>query len=125
MESNDSPEIPDRGETSDIPGLPSGVGPWTHWAVDTLGRGHIRSQTHWAVDTMGRGHIGPWTHWAADTLGRGYIGSWTHWTVDTSGLGHIGSWTHWAVDTAICFPLALRRLFGGKKKEKSNYIEWE
>ena len=26
MESNDSPEIPDRGETSDIPGLPSGVG---------------------------------------------------------------------------------------------------
>ena len=26
MESNDSPEIPDRGETSDIPGLPSGGG---------------------------------------------------------------------------------------------------
>ena len=25
MESNDSPEIPDRGETSDIPGLPSGL----------------------------------------------------------------------------------------------------
>ena len=25
MESNDSPEIPDRGETSDIPRLPSGV----------------------------------------------------------------------------------------------------
>ena len=25
MKSNDSPEIPDRGETSDIPGLPSGV----------------------------------------------------------------------------------------------------
>ena len=25
MESNNSPEIPDRGETSDIPGLPSGV----------------------------------------------------------------------------------------------------
>ena len=24
MESNDSPEIPDKGETSDIPGLPSG-----------------------------------------------------------------------------------------------------
>ena len=24
MESNDSPEIPDRGETSDIPGLPLG-----------------------------------------------------------------------------------------------------
>ena len=24
MESNDSPEIPDRGEISDIPGLPSG-----------------------------------------------------------------------------------------------------
>ena len=26
MESNDSPEIPDRGETSDIPGLPWGGG---------------------------------------------------------------------------------------------------
>ena len=26
VESNDSPEIPDRGETSDIPGLPSGAG---------------------------------------------------------------------------------------------------
>ena len=25
MGSTDSPEIPDRGETSDIPGLPSGV----------------------------------------------------------------------------------------------------
>ena len=25
MQSNDGPEIPDRGETSDIPGLPSGV----------------------------------------------------------------------------------------------------
>ena len=25
MESNDSPEIPDRGETSDIPGLPLGA----------------------------------------------------------------------------------------------------
>ena len=25
MESNDSPEIPDKGETSDIPGLPSGA----------------------------------------------------------------------------------------------------
>ena len=27
VESNDSPEIPDRGETSDIPGLPSGALP--------------------------------------------------------------------------------------------------
>ena len=27
MESNDSPEIPDSGETSDIPGLPSGADP--------------------------------------------------------------------------------------------------
>ena len=26
MDSNDSPEIPDRGETSDIPGLPGGGG---------------------------------------------------------------------------------------------------
>ena len=25
VESNDGPEIPDRGETSDIPGLPSGA----------------------------------------------------------------------------------------------------
>ena len=30
VESNDSPEIPDRGETSDIPGLPSG-GARTQW----------------------------------------------------------------------------------------------
>ena len=28
VESNDSPEIPDRGETSDIPGLPSGGMSW-------------------------------------------------------------------------------------------------
>ena len=28
MESNDSPEIPDRWETSDIPGLPSGYQLW-------------------------------------------------------------------------------------------------
>ena len=33
MESNDSPEIPDRGETSDIPGLPSG-GPATENVID-------------------------------------------------------------------------------------------
>ena len=25
VESNDNPEIPDRGETSDMPGIPSGV----------------------------------------------------------------------------------------------------
>ena len=25
MQSNDSPEVPDRGETSDIPSLPAGV----------------------------------------------------------------------------------------------------
>ena len=30
VESNDSPEIPERGETSDIPGLPSGVLRSTH-----------------------------------------------------------------------------------------------
>ena len=37
MESNDSPEIPDRGETSDIPGLPSGVP-----SVSPLLKKHIR-----------------------------------------------------------------------------------
>ena len=31
VESNDSPEIPDRGETSDIPGLPSGDLTGTAW----------------------------------------------------------------------------------------------
>ena len=34
MESNDSPEIPDRGETPDIPGLPSGdlrIGKGENW----------------------------------------------------------------------------------------------
>ena len=29
MELNDSPEIPDRGETSNIPGLPSGIVSYT------------------------------------------------------------------------------------------------
>ena len=33
MESNDSPEIPDRGETSDIPGLPSGIPSGHLWSV--------------------------------------------------------------------------------------------
>ena len=70
------------------------IGLWTHWAVDTLGRGCIGLWTHWAVDTLGRGHIGPRTHWAVDTLGPGYIGSWIHWAVDTLGPGHIGPWTH-------------------------------
>ena len=41
VESNDSPEIPDRGETSDIPGLPSGVGRWSI---------HTREQLH--LDTL-------------------------------------------------------------------------
>ena len=51
MESNDSPEIPDTGETSDIPGLPSGG--------YTVGRGHIGSWSLRALDTSGqRGHIG-------------------------------------------------------------------
>ena len=31
VESKDSPEIPDRGETSDIPGLPSGAGITGKW----------------------------------------------------------------------------------------------
>ena len=39
MESNDSPEIPDRGEASDIPGLPSGDGNTRNklvllWSID-------------------------------------------------------------------------------------------
>ena len=38
VESNDSPEIPDEGETSDIPGLPSGV------RGDPLGK--VSSQTN-------------------------------------------------------------------------------
>ena len=33
MESNDSSEVPDRGETSDIPGLPSGVFYTTRWTL--------------------------------------------------------------------------------------------
>ena len=34
VESNDSPEIPDKGETSDIPGLPSG-GPLLDYSTKT------------------------------------------------------------------------------------------
>ena len=37
VESNDSPEIPDRGEKSDIPGLPSG---------DYAGTGILKYQIH-------------------------------------------------------------------------------
>ena len=33
VESNDSPEIPDRGETSDIPGLPSGGTKNSKWFI--------------------------------------------------------------------------------------------
>ena len=36
MESNDSPEIPDRGETSDIPGLPSGVSRRSKEGIDNV-----------------------------------------------------------------------------------------
>ena len=36
MESNDSPEIPDRGETSDIPGLPSGASQLERRVRDTV-----------------------------------------------------------------------------------------
>ena len=43
MESNDSPEIPDRGEISDIPGLPSGDlgqnNPKHVYTMKTLGTG--------------------------------------------------------------------------------------
>jgi len=39
VESNDSPEIPDRGETSDIPGLPSGAWEEKNQA-DNLSRHH-------------------------------------------------------------------------------------
>ena len=35
VESNDSPGIPDRGETSDIPGLPSGELPGKQWHSTT------------------------------------------------------------------------------------------
>ena len=36
MESNDSPDIPDRGETSDIPGLPSELKKRTSWKIFTF-----------------------------------------------------------------------------------------
>ena len=46
MESNDSPEIPDREETSDIPGLPSGVFWETfrkRYIVERTNRAEVRS----------------------------------------------------------------------------------
>ena len=48
MESNDSPEIPERGETSDIPGLPSGsvrVSSETIVMTDILWALYIHRQT--------------------------------------------------------------------------------
>ena len=42
MESNDSPEIPDRGETSDIPGLPSGAA-----NTGKIGRGFGKNAGEW------------------------------------------------------------------------------
>ena len=36
VESNDSPEIPDRGKTPDIPGLPSGAGQWPRLKLHTV-----------------------------------------------------------------------------------------
>ena len=44
MESNNSPEIPDRGETSDIPGLPSG----------DMGKREEGRERGWGRETRGR-----------------------------------------------------------------------
>ena len=49
MESNDSPEIPDRGETSDIPGLPSRVQIKTHLQEEATCR--LDNISHGAVVT--------------------------------------------------------------------------
>ena len=42
MESNDSPEIPDRGKTSDIPGLPSEAA-----NTGKIGRGFGKNAGEW------------------------------------------------------------------------------
>ena len=61
MESNDSPEIPDRGETSDIPGLPSGVQIKTHLLeeatcrLDNISHGAVVTSFFWtkpSIDNM-------------------------------------------------------------------------
>ena len=70
MESNGSPEIPDRGEISDIPGLPSGGGGHrererertqiTHIHTHTRARAHLRANTHTHTLIRGVNHtIGP------------------------------------------------------------------
>ena len=41
MESNDSPENPDRGETSDVPGFPSGSIRWSLFQIP-----HITSEDY-------------------------------------------------------------------------------
>ena len=43
MESNDSPEIPDRGETSDIPSLPSGAQETTFYSAVFSAKGTLIS----------------------------------------------------------------------------------
>ena len=53
VESNDSPDIPDRGETSDIPGLPGGggVGTQRDWHKIDLVQNGAGAQRNW--NTMG------------------------------------------------------------------------
>ena len=50
MKSNDSPEIPDRGETSDIPDLPSGVVTYKAWCIPVLS--HNVNVTHRTITGM-------------------------------------------------------------------------
>ena len=57
VESNDSPEIPDRTETSDIPGLSSGV-----FSLSPK-LGHNATGTKWDLDTTEMGHNGTGTQY--------------------------------------------------------------
>ena len=48
MESDDSPEIPERGKTPDIPGFPSGAHAFTHTHTETYTT-HTHTHTHTTV----------------------------------------------------------------------------
>ena len=91
MESNDSPEIPDRGETSDIPGLPSRG---TKWRSRDTGR-HGEDQTPWKCSVQVQGHkqtmekIKPFGN--AQFKSRDTNRLWTKWTLGKAQFNYYSS----------------------------------
>ena len=89
MESNDSPEIPDRGETSDIPGFPSGRGEVRERGV--RGRGGVRER-------------GPSGSPVALKAGCCHLAPLWLWKLDVAICLHCdsGVWLHCGCETGCC-----------------------